>query len=79
MISGKCIVADIWVCPIPKCYHERLVLQEWNLNPLKGLSKKNYLDYITFFGINKLYIFTAQFTLFVPCCVTIVSYLFFLT
>lgn len=24
MTSGKCIVTDIWVCPMPKCYHERL-------------------------------------------------------
>lgn len=59
MTSGKCISADIWVCPMSKCYHEKLVYQEWNLNPQEGLSKRNYLDYFTFFGINKFCIFIA--------------------
>lgn len=58
MTSGKCVSADIWVCPTLECYHEKLVYQEWILNPL-GLSKQKNLDYITFFGINKFCIFTA--------------------
>lgn len=38
MTSGKSIAVDIWVCPMPKCYHEKSVQQECYLNPLERLS-----------------------------------------